>query len=161
MPCRAVPCHAMPCRAVPCRAVPCRATFLAAHAYRRLQTVSMGKNNMVRGVQTSRRPCFIRCSPSRQTSLRRQYKSMAVRVGPAQGKFSGGGRWRGRESSISSSEMIQETTTVKIDSFHRIRQQPKRGLFYSHHIGLFFLLCSGGLKSSPIFVCIYLLHCCP
>ena len=51
-----------------------------------------------------------------------------------------------------SSEMIQETTTVKIDSFHRIRQQPKRGLFYAHHTGLFFLLCSGGLKSSPILV---------
>ena len=53
------------CGTVPCRGI--QASFSTAHAYRQLQTDSMRKNNIVRGVQTKRRHFFVCYRPSRQT----------------------------------------------------------------------------------------------
>ena len=75
---------------------PCQNSFSTAHAYRRLQTDSARKNNIVRCVQTSRQVFFVCYKPSRQTSLSSQHESLVTRVSAAQGGFSGAGRWRAR-----------------------------------------------------------------
>ena len=95
-----------------CRAV---GSVLAyqAHAYRRLQTDSMHENNIMQGVQISRRQFFVCYRPSCQTSLSSQHESLAVRVSPAQGKLAEGEGGEGEEGVGCRNEMTKNNNKKK------------------------------------------------